>query len=49
MQGLPYAAPPVGGLRLLPPESAAPWSEVLNLSEDSDIMCPQLSETVSGT
>ena len=47
-QGLPYAAPPVGSLRLLPPQTHSPWSDVLDLSEDSEVMCPQLSETVSG-
>ena len=47
-QGLPYAAPPVGALRLLPPQIHAAWSDVLDLSDDSEVMCPQLSETVSG-
>ena len=47
-QGLPFAAPPVGNLRLLPTQPREPWTEVLDLTSDSDIMCPQLSEVVSG-
>ena len=47
-QGLPYAAPPVGPLRLLPPQPPQPWSSVLDLSGDNSVRCPQLSETVSG-
>ena len=47
-QGLPYAAPPVGPLRLVPPQAAPSWSAVLDLSGDSEVRCPQLSETVSG-
>ena len=47
-QGLPFAAPPVGSLRLLPTQPREPWTDVLDLTSDSDIMCPQLSEVVSG-
>ena len=47
-QGIPFAAPPVGNLRLVPPQQPQPWTEVMDLSEDSEVMCPQLSETVSG-
>ena len=47
-QGLPYAAPPVGPLRLLPPQPPNTWTEVLDLTADSQVMCPQLSETVTG-
>ena len=47
-QGLPFAAPPVGNLRLLPTQPREPWTDVLDLTSDSDIMCPQLSEVVSG-
>jgi len=47
-QGIPYASPPVGSLRLLPPKRPSPWTEPLDLTGDSDIICPQLSETVSG-
>jgi len=47
-QGVPYAAPPVGLLRLLPPHPPSPWTSPLDLTNDSNILCPQLSETVSG-
>ena len=47
-QGLPYAAPPVGSLRLLPPQPPRAWTSTLDLSGDSEVMCPQLSETVTG-
>ena len=47
-QGIPFAAPPVGNLRLVPPQQPQPWTEVMDLSGDSVVMCPQLSETVSG-
>ena len=47
-QGLPYAAPPVGSLRLLPPQPPNTWTSVLDLSGDTEVMCPQLSETVTG-
>ena len=42
-QGLPYAAPPVGSLRLLPPQPPRAWTSTLDLSGDSEVMCPQLS------
>ena len=47
-QGIPYASPPIDTLRLLPPIPPSHWSSPLDLTGDSDIMCPQLSETVSG-
>ena len=47
-QGIPFAEPPVGSLRLLAPQHPSPWSSALDLTGDSDVMCPQLSETVSG-
>ena len=47
-QGIPFAAPPVESLRLLPTQPPKPWTMPLDLTSDSDIMCPQLSETVSG-
>ena len=45
---MPYAAPPVGELRLVPPRPPQPWTEPLDLTADSEVMCPQLSETVAG-
>jgi len=47
-QGIPFAKPPTGSLRLLAPEPPTPWSSPLDVSGDSRVMCPQLSETVSG-
>ena len=47
-QGIPYASPPVGPLRLLTPQPPKPWTEPLDSTGDSKIICPQLSETVSG-
>ena len=45
---MPYASPPVGELRLVPPRPPQPWTEPLDLTADSEVMCPQLSETVAG-
>ena len=47
-QGIPFASPPIGPLRLLTPQPPKPWTEPLDLTGDSKIICPQLSETVSG-
>jgi len=47
-QGIPFASPPIGPLRLLTPKPPQPWTEPLDLTGDSKIICPQLSETVSG-
>ena len=47
-QGLPYASPPVGPLRLAPTQPPSPWTEPLDLTGDSTIICPQLSGGVSG-
>lgn len=45
--GIPYAAPPVGGLRWRPPVPNAPWGGVLDASSYS-AACPQL-DSLTGT
>ena len=40
-QGLPFAAPPVGPLRLAPPQPAAAWSEERKADGWVDIKCTQ--------
>jgi len=47
-QGIPFAKPPTGSLRLLAPEPPTPWSSPLDVTGDSTVICPQLSDTVSG-
>jgi para-nitrobenzyl esterase len=39
-RGIPYAAPPVGDLRWLPPQPMAPWTEILDATEFGPA-CPQ--------
>jgi para-nitrobenzyl esterase len=39
-RGIPYAAPPVGGLRWKPPSDPAPWTETL-LAVEPPSICPQ--------
>lgn len=39
--GIPFAAPPVGSLRYMPPVSTPPWREVRNVSEFRPV-CPQV-------
>lgn len=39
--GIPYANPPIGPLRLMPPQPVTPWSGVLNASSFSSV-CPQM-------
>jgi len=44
--GIPYAAPPTGARRWLPPESPQPWDTPLDATEFS-AACPQLGSTTS--
>jgi carboxylesterase type B len=39
--GLPYATPPVGSLRLMPPVSGSPWSGT-KMNEEPGPVCPQV-------
>jgi len=41
--GIPYAAPPVGNLRWMPPRQARPWVGVLDATEYANT-CPQIDE-----
>ncbi|XP_022823118.1 neuroligin-4, X-linked isoform X1 [Spodoptera litura] len=40
-RGVPYASPPVGSLRFMPPVSGAQWSGV-KIAEDFSPVCPQV-------
>ena len=40
-QAIPFAAPPVGSLRLAPPQPVEPWDDILDASVDSEIYCTQ--------
>lgn len=44
--GIPYAAPPTGARRWLPPEPPVPWDAELDATEFS-AACPQLGSTTS--
>ena len=44
--GIPFAAPPMGDRRWLPPEAPAPWDSPLDATEFS-AACPQLGSTTS--
>src|SRR3954468_1155328 len=46
-EGIPYAAPPVGGLRWAPPHRAAPWSGVRDATRPASA-CPQPAGEVPG-
>lgn len=39
--GLPYASPPVGSLRFMPPVSGSPWSGTKMMSHPAPV-CPQV-------
>ncbi len=42
-KGVPYAAPPVGALRFLPPQPVQPWAGVYEANHFS-AACPQLPQ-----
>ncbi|MEV6499849.1 carboxylesterase/lipase family protein [Streptomyces prunicolor] len=46
-EGIPYAAPPVGGLRWAPPRPAAPWPGVRDATRPASA-CPQPAGEVPG-
>ena len=46
-RGIPYAAPPVGGLRWRPPRPVSPWSGVRACTQFGP-SCPQSGATVGG-
>jgi len=46
-EGVPYAAPPVGGLRWAPPRRATPWSAVRDATRPASA-CPQPAGEVPG-
>ncbi|SEE32824.1 para-nitrobenzyl esterase [Streptomyces sp. 2231.1] len=46
-EGIPYAAPPIGGLRWAPPHRAAPWSGVRDATRPASA-CPQPAGEVPG-
>jgi para-nitrobenzyl esterase len=45
--GIPYAAPPVGGLRWKPPQETDPWTHVRN-STEFGASCPQPKQQDAG-
>ena len=46
--GIPYAEPPIGGLRFAPPERVKPWPGIRNATEYG-ASCPQSLVSASGT
>src|SRR6266851_5616617 len=46
-RGIPFAAPPVGGLRWRPPVTPAQWSGIRDASTFGNV-CPQLGNIFSG-
>ena len=41
-KGIPYAAPPIGELRWMPPQSVIPWQETLDATSYANT-CPQVT------
>lgn len=43
--GLPYASPPVGSLRFMPPVSGSPWSGT-KMNDEPVPVCPQVLPSI---
>ena len=41
--GIPFAAPPVGDLRLKRPQAVEPWQGVLEVAGRPSVICPQFN------
>ena len=48
IQGIPFAAPPVGKLRFGAPQPVEPWTEPIDVSGYSDIKCVQYGYMTDG-